>query len=240
MSRKEKKSIDIEASQLEVDVDKRIIQGYFSIFTPDSGRDLTRKGTFTKTMSERGPRDTGGGLIRSKIKMAYNHKSVIGIPILLREDDHGAYFEGRVSETQLGNEVLTMVKDGTIDGCSFEYKVLNATYPKDDKSVGRIITEAKLYETGPVDYPMHEDAGIIGTKSHESIGELCDQLLCLIHKKSDDIKDIVELKALYDELTERLTVAEEESLPEIKSQPDGDLVLDRLLKLQKKMETYNG
>lgn len=238
MHKTERKSIDIDVSKLEADLDKRIIQGYFSIFTPDSTRDLTQKGTFTKSISERGPRDMGGGVIRSKIKMAYNHKSVIGIPVLLLEDDHGAYFEGRVSETQLGNEVLTLVKDGTVDGCSFEYKVLQATYPKDDKSVGRLITEAKLYETGPVDYPMHEDAGVVGTKSTESIVDLCDQLLCLICKKSDGLEDIAELKALYSELTERLTVATEEVLPVIKSQPTGDLVLERLDTFYKNLEKF--
>lgn len=228
MHKRERKSIDIDASKLEVDMDKRIIQGYFSIFTPDQTRDLTQKGAFTKSMAERGPRDAGNGEIRSKIKMAYNHKSVIGIPIMLFEDDHGAYFEGRVSKTILGDEVLTLVKDGTVDGCSFEYKVIQANYPKDDKSVGRVITEVKLYETGPVDYPMHEDAGIVGTKSQESIGELCDQLLSLIYKKSDELDSITELKALYSELTERLTVATEEVLPEVKSQPNGDLVLEKL------------
>lgn len=236
MNKLEKKSIDIEASSMEVDKDKRIIQGYFSIFDKvDTGRDIVRKGAFSKTINERGPRETERG-IRSKIKMAYNHSKVIGIPILLKEDNRGGFFEGRVSETPFGDDILTMVKDGTIDGASFEYQTIKASYPTKDKDVDREIIEAKLYETGPVDNGMHEDASVSKKSVLRSIGELCDELLYLICKKNTDITDVSELKALYNELTERLQVAEEESLPEIKSQPNGDLVLEKLRLFQLKLE----
>ena len=239
MNKTEKKSLDIEVSKMEVDVDKRIIQGYFSIFdSVDQGRDVVKRGAFSKTIKERGPKEINGKPT-SQIKMAYNHKTVIGIPVLLHEDSTGGYFEGKVANIPIGNDVLTLVKEGAVDGCSFEYIAIKANYPREDKHVDREITEAKLFETGPVDYPMHEGAGIVGVKNRlDSIAEMCDELLYLICKKNSDIKDISELKALYDELTARLQVAEEETLPEINSQPNGDLVLERLKAFQLKLEKY--
>lgn len=239
MNNHEKKSIGIDASNLQVDFGERIIQGYFSIFgNVDQGGDIVRKGAFKKTIAERGPRQNAEGKWNSKIKMAYNHGKVIGIPILLREDGTGGYFEGRVSKTQFGDDILTMVDDGTIDGCSFEYKVMKADYPKEDKEVTREIIETKMYEAGPVDYAMNETAGITGRKSRESIGEMCDQLLYLICKKNTDISEISQLKALYSELTERLRVAEEQSLSEIEEQPSGDLVLQKLFEFEKRIKRF--
>lgn len=229
----------LNLSEVEVEVDQRLIQGYFSKFTADPTGDLTKKGTFTKTISERGPRETPKG-IRSKIKLGFNHGPVIGIPVVIREDDTGAYYEGKVDRTPLGDDILTRIDSGSLDGCSFEYKVIKASYPKDDKIVARVLDEVKLYELGPVDYPMHEDAGITGRKNRKCIGSLCDELLHLIHRKSDNLSDIIELQALYSELTERLRVAAPEALPEIKSQPSGILVLEELQKFRIKMENFNG
>lgn len=226
MSKTERKSIAVP--EFEVDLDQRLIQGYFSRFTADPTGDLTKKGTFTKTIQERGPRETKSG-VRSKIKMGYNHGETIGIPVTIVEDDTGAYFEGRVSKTALGDDVLTKVDDGTIDGCSFEYRTIKAAYPKGDKSVNRVLEEVKLIEVGPVDYPMHEGAAIIGRKSREDVGELCNQLMFYLTKKSDDLSELEELKAVYNELALRFETAEEEVVPEIKSQPKGEAIF-RLLR----------
>lgn len=223
-------------AEYAIDVDKRTIQGYYSRFSPDPIGDLTRQGTFTKTVKERGPRNTEKG-IRSQIKMGFNHGEVCGIPIVMYEDAQGAYFEGKVDPTPLGDTILTRVDSGSLDSCSFEYKVMKADYPKNDKEVHRVILEAKLYEVGPVDYPMHEDAIITGRKSAECLGQLCDQLLYLIKTKSEDFSDVKELKELYSELTERLRVAEEQTLPEVKRQPGGMMILEQLKKFNQTWRT---
>jgi HK97 family phage prohead protease len=232
-------------SGVEVQVDQRIIQGYFSKFSPDPIGDLTRKGSFAKTIQERGPRSTERGL-RSKIKIGFNHGEVIGIPVMIREDDTGAYYEAKIDPTPLGDIILTRIDSGSLDACSFEYEVMKASYPKDDKSVSRVLEEVKLYELGPVDYPMHEDAEITGRKSRKCIGQLCDELLFLLHKKNENFSEFLELKALkdrldevYGELTERLEVAVEETLPQVKSQPNGLLILEKLQKLNNTLGERN-
>ena len=220
----------------EVNVDQRIIQGYFSRFTVDQSGDLVRKGAFKKTIKERGPRETSAG-IRSKIKLGFNHGEVIGIPVMIMEDDTGGYFEGKVSKTELGDRVLTRIDDGSLDSCSFEYSVIKAHYPEGDSEVFREILEAKVYEMGPVDYPMNEDSAITGRKSFtECIGEMSDRLLQLIHKKDVNIGDIKELKALYEALTEKVSVAEAQTLPEIIKQPSGEKVFESLRQFSQRMK----
>ncbi len=222
----------LSVADVEVDLEKRLIQGYFSKFTPDSIGDLTKKGTFTKTITERGPRPTPKG-IRSKIKLGFNHGPVIGIPVVLHEDNTGAFYEGKIDPTPLGDDVLTRIDSGSLDTSSFEFRTIKASYPKNDSKVVRLLDEVKLHELGPVDYPIHEDT-TTGRKSQECISSISDRLLHLLHKKSDDLSDIKELRALYDELTERLTVAVEETLPEVKSQPNGSAILKALQELNQK------
>ena len=226
----------LSVAELDVDYTQRIIQGYFSKFSPDQIGDLTRKGTFTKTIKDRGPRDTPMG-VRSKIKMGFNHGEVIGLPILIKEDDTGAYFEGRVDEHELGDRILTRVKSGSLDSCSFEYREINSIPVNNDKSVRKILTEVKLYEIGPVDYPMHEDASITGLKSKKSIGEAADRLLSLLRVKTEDYSDITSLKYLLDELQDlysettvkaAVEAAIEEAPPAVKSQPTGQRILEEL------------
>lgn len=234
MSKRQKKSLMV--ADLDVDYGQRIIQGYFSKFTPDPIGDLTRKGTFTKTINDRGPRETPSG-IRSRIKMGFNHGEVIGIPVLLKEDDTGAYFEGKVDEHELGDRILTRVKSGSLDACSFEYSVVNYKNIDNDKSVRRILTEVKLYEIGPVDYPMNEDAVIVGMKGREDLESVTARLLQLLQTKTEDFSDITELKDLYNELkdlysettVEAAVEAVIETPPtEVKKQPIGLKILEEL------------
>lgn len=240
MSKRFKKSLLI--ADMDVDYGQRIIQGYFSKFTPDPIGDLTRKGTFTKTINERGPKETPRG-VRSKIKMGFNHGEVIGIPISIQEDDTGAYYEGKVDETELGDKILTRVKSGSLDACSFEYSVINSQPVDGDKSVRRILTEVKLYELGPVDYPMHEDAIIYGMKSQECIGEATQRVLELLQTKAEDFASVEELKSLFKELKDlfgettveaviEAAVTEEVPAPptEAKRQPIGEKILEELAK----------
>lgn len=239
---KQRKSLLV--ADLDVDYGQRIIQGYFSKFTPDPIGDLTRKGTFTKTIQERGPRETPNG-IRSKIKMGFNHGEVIGIPVLIREDDTGAYFEGKVDEHELGDRILTRVKSGSLDSCSFEYRVVHAQVVEGDKSVRRLLTEVKLYELGPVDYPLHEDANITGMKSElDSIGQASLRVLELLQSKAEDYTKVEEIQNLLKELkdlfgettVQAISEAAVEAPPEAKRQPIGEMVLKHLSNFNLKLD----
>ena len=58
--------------------DGRTIYGYAATWDEDTIGDIIVKGAFSKTIKERGPRNTEDG-IRSKIKLGYNHGVMVGI-----------------------------------------------------------------------------------------------------------------------------------------------------------------
>jgi HK97 family phage prohead protease len=85
-----------------------IFEGYASTWDVDEGGDQIVKGAFTKTIGERG----------SKIRLLYQHRDPIGKPIELKEDDRGLFVRAKISDTALGRDVLTLIRDGALDSMS--------------------------------------------------------------------------------------------------------------------------
>jgi HK97 family phage prohead protease len=74
-----------------------------------------KRGSFAKSISERGP---------ERVKTFAKHargRLPIGRALLLREDPVGLYSELRISATEAGDEVLELVRDGTLDGLSIGF-----------------------------------------------------------------------------------------------------------------------
>jgi HK97 family phage prohead protease len=61
-----------------------------------------------------------------RVPFARDHIALGGDPIgiikVLRDDTKGLYFEARVSETQLGNDTLTLIRDGVLDEVSIAFR----------------------------------------------------------------------------------------------------------------------
>ena len=141
-------------SMKDASIEGRTIYGYAAAFgNIDHGRDVIEKGAFEKTLKDRGDR----------VKVFYNHMTPIGKPEVMKEDDTGLYTQSKVSSTPKGDEVLELAKDGVITEMSFAYDAIG--YSINDKSGVRTLTEIKLYEYGPVDFGMNEQATISGVKS---------------------------------------------------------------------------
>ncbi len=155
----------VKATQVELkaDMDKRTIKGYVATWTADEVGDIIKPGAFAKTIRERGPKQTSDG-IRSKIKCGYNHRRIIGLPQVLKEDDYGVYAENKVDKTACDDEILEKIRSGTIDSNSFMYDVIDWDW--DMESGLRVLKEIRMYEEGPVDFPANEAAVILGLKSH--------------------------------------------------------------------------
>jgi HK97 family phage prohead protease len=113
------------------------------------------RGAFAKTIAERG----------DKVKFLYQHDSAqpIGRATLLREDKTGLYAEFRVSQTALGDDVLAMVGDGTLDGLSIGFVPVLDRVSDGGAMVHR--TEVKLREVSSVTFPAYEDALISGVRA---------------------------------------------------------------------------
>lgn len=142
---------------------KRTIAGHLATWKTDSNGDRIIPGAFTQTLEERGPKLGPDGKMKSKIKMCYNHRILIGVPQVMVQDEKGLYFEGLVDEIPVGDQVLKQVESGSLDQMSFAYDVKQADY--DPKAGERLLKELMVYEGGPVDMAMNEDASILGVKS---------------------------------------------------------------------------
>jgi HK97 family phage prohead protease len=119
--------------------------------------ELFRRGSFTKTISERGPEG---------VKTFAKHQRAslpIGRASMLREDPAGLYAELRVSKTVAGDEVLALISDGALDGLSIGFAPV-----KDRRVSGGVERlEVALHEISVVDYPAYVGAAISGVRSDE-------------------------------------------------------------------------
>lgn len=132
-------------------------EGYASTFeSKDSYGDIVKPGAFKKTLLERS----------SKVKILWNHNPMqpIGKPLSMLEDTAGLLVQGRTVNTPLGNEVMTLIREGVITEMSIGYTPIKYTY-RDGDEYGRDLLELKLYEFSPVTFPANESALITGVKS---------------------------------------------------------------------------
>lgn len=146
----------------QVDVEAGTFEGHASIFNvPDDGMppDVIMPGAFTKTVQEWGP--TGA----NRIKILALHRNdwlPIGKPLELREDTQGLWFKAKISDTTLGRDVLTLLRDGVLTEMSIGFTTVKADLPAD--RAARLVREVRLYELSPVTWAMHPMAKITGVK----------------------------------------------------------------------------
>jgi HK97 family phage prohead protease len=140
----------------DIDAEKRIVSGYASTYDLDQGGDIIVRGAFAKTL------ETSASKV--KVLWQHDHKSPIGRPVSMREDDRGLYVESYIAKTRQGDEALELAREGIIDSMSIGYIVNESEY-KDDGV--RLIKELSLMEYSLVTWPMNEAAVITGVKSLE-------------------------------------------------------------------------
>ncbi len=132
--------------------------GYASIFgAVDQSNDAVNKGAFSKTLRQRKPSD---------IRMLFQHDpdQPIGAWTRIEEDRSGLFVEGKISQgVEKGREVLSLLRDGALDGLSIGFKTVRA---KVNPINGvRQILELDLWEISVVTFPLLENARISDVKS---------------------------------------------------------------------------
>lgn len=130
--------------------------GYGAVFSNiDSGGDIIEPGAFTKTLAE----DVG----RVKILSGHNEELLpIGKPLELREDTKGLFLRAKISDTTLGRDVKTLIRDGVLGELSIGYDPV--TFEFDENGV-RHLKEVKLWEVSVVTWAMNERAVITDFKA---------------------------------------------------------------------------
>ena len=131
--------------------------GYAAVFgNVDSGGDVIEKGAFAKTISEDFDR----------IKILSQHQDFelpIGKPLELREDDKGLFIRAKISDTQKGRDIQTLLKDGVLNELSIGYDAIDFYYDGDTQV--RHLKELRLWEVSIVTWGMNELAQINEVKS---------------------------------------------------------------------------
>jgi HK97 family phage prohead protease len=210
-----------------IDADEKagIIKGYGSYFgNKDSDNDVIMKGAYKKTIAENGER----------VKYLYQHdmNQPIGKMNELYEDDKGLVFVAEIAKTQLGKDVVELMKSGVIT----ENSVGIMPIQKQDKGDYREINEVKLYEISAVTLAANDQAKILDVKGNvdvEKLSKRYDNLCKLIRKGdiSDEMgfaieAEILKLKSLFVEFTKPI---DEITSPDVEIKNNDSDVLNYLL-----------
>lgn len=209
---------------LDADQHAGIIKGYGSYFgNKDSDSDVITKGAYSKTIKENGER----------VKYLYQHDMMqpIGKMRELYEDDKGLVFVAEIAKTQLGKDVVELMKSGVIT----ENSVGIMPIQKQNKGDYREITEVKLYEISAVTLAANDQAKILDVKGNVDVEKLAkryDNLVKLIRKGeiSDEMgyaieAELLKLKSLFVEFTKP---SEEDTLPSVETKKDDSDILKYL------------
>ena len=215
-----------------IDADEKagIIKGYGSYFgNKDSDNDVIVKGAYKKTIAENGDR----------VKYLYQHdmNQPIGKMVELYEDDKGLVFTAEIAKTQLGMDVVELMKTGVIT----ENSVGIMPIQKQNKDNYREITEVKLYEVSAVTLAANDQAKILDVKGNIDVNKLSkryDNLCKLIRKGSisDEMgfaieAELLKLKSLFVEFTKPV---DEITLPNVEAKNNDSEILNYIINSIKK------
>jgi len=142
---------DTNATIKGVDMDRRIIEGYYSVFDfKDSDGDVMVKGCYEKTIKENGPNGS------NRIVHLYQHDplQVLGRPMALLEDEKGLYFRTMIADTTLGTDVLKLYRDGVLKEHSVGINFIQRDY--DSQSDCYMVKECKMWEGSTVTWGANE------------------------------------------------------------------------------------
>lgn len=199
----------------DVDIDRRLVEGYFSVFDfKDSDGDILLKGAFKKTIEENG---VGG---KNRIMHLYQHDPlmVLGKPMSLMEDEKGLYFKTMITDTELGTDVLKLYRDGVLKEHSVGINFVQREYSNNDDAY--IVKECKMWEGSTVTWGANEmalggmakgsHADAVGTYKRLSKawyeGDYTDDTFLLIEKQIKHLeetfrKSLQDAKPIQDSIT---------------------------------------
>lgn len=157
----------------------RIVDAYAAVFnTPQEVRDQDghyneeiAPTAFDRTLEQR----------RSQVQALFNHGKTIygtpserfsmpyGKPLAMRAEPKGLFTSTQISKTELGDEVLQLVKDDVIQGQSFSGAFVPSGNERSKPVAGGLPTirrnEIVLREYGLTPFPVYTDAQVVGVRA---------------------------------------------------------------------------
>jgi HK97 family phage prohead protease len=166
------------------------VAGYVSTYgNVDHGGDVVLRGAFDTTLAAKLP---------VRFLFAHDTRQIIGLPLELKSDDNGLFGRFKISQTTLGRDVHTLLKDGALDSFSIGYVPTDVAY---DDAGSRLLKSIDLLECSVVAMPMNAKAMVTAVKADETSAEedkavwnsayvnsLPDSSFALVYKDDDGNK----------------------------------------------------
>jgi HK97 family phage prohead protease len=143
-------------AELKASDDGWEVAGYASTWDRDLGNDVVHPGAFKQTL------EAGG---RVRFLYAHDASQVLGRPLELREDERGLFGRFRISKTRLGQDVHTLLSDGSLD--SFSIGFIARDFDHDEKANVRNLKAVELLEVSVVALPMNPRAAVSSVKAED-------------------------------------------------------------------------
>ena len=126
----------------------------------------------------------------------------VGKTIDLTETPQALTVRARVSDTVAGNDALTLIHDGVLDGLSVGFYMLGETWSP-DRTV-RTVTRAELRELSLVNFPAYDNARVLAVRQATEGGP-DDDTPVDDESPAEDVDGLlgVRLKLLHVELASR-------------------------------------
>lgn len=155
----EQKRIPLQIKALN----EREFEGYGSMFgNVDLGGDVVVRGAFRDSLK----RYKAEGALPLMF-WAHDPAQVPGAWKEMEEDSKGLYVKGTLADTQLGNEVRTLLSMKAVRGLSIGFSLAPNGVEYDDDGT-RIIKKAELWEVSVVSLPMNPRAQVAHAKTRLS------------------------------------------------------------------------
>jgi HK97 family phage prohead protease len=139
----------------------REFEGHGSVFKNiDLGGDIVLPGAFKRSLKEH--KDSGA---LPQMFWMHDPSRVPGKWLEMSEDKKGLAVRGVLADTELGNEIHTLLKMDAVRGLSIGYVTRDQDFDKDGN---RLIKEADLWEVSVVSLPMNPLAQVAHVKSRLS------------------------------------------------------------------------
>lgn len=162
----EQKDISSPISITDVDINKKTVTGYASIFgNKDLDDDIMMPGAFTKSIMENGPQGDNSILFLWQ----HNPGKVLAKPTVLREDSKGLYYEATVtSGATFAEDALKLIATGLVGENSIGYQTVKSAIIQPDAQDWttwyRELIEVKLFEHSAVTWGANPEAAMTGMK----------------------------------------------------------------------------
>jgi len=193
------KDLDQDLTLKDVDAEKGMVKGVLSKFgVIDSDGDMLMPGAYKKSIQERGPQST------STRKIAYLRAHDTNAPVgkftELYETSEGLEYVAKMSETHLGKDTLTLMKEGIMNNHSVGYmRIFDKEVDKGDYNEVR---EVKLMEGSVLMFGANAETPVTAAKGLskesllEKINSRMDRLIRVIRKGEflDETYQLIEIE----------------------------------------------